>query len=150
MRHAALFASVLGVSLTGCGGGSGSGPPLPKGAQITAQSRECPVSPDQCFDYEIVTTSEGSSEQLRDAQVATMKREGWELTAGVTRNQTAACSADKDAFVSIATGNGELADNQKAARGGDGLRWSEKLRTELRKTVAAGTAAITRTLEEGC
>jgi hypothetical protein len=139
------------VSLNGCGETSAPVPPLPDGARVVAKSHECPFTPDMCLDYEIVTSPKGTSAQLRAAQVAALRNAGWQFTKGVTPNQRFACSADKRASVSVATGDGALRDDRNAATGAaEGLIWSEKLAPQLREAVRERGAVIVRTRQDPC
>jgi hypothetical protein len=145
-----IVAWSAGLVLIGCGDHSPV-PSLPKGARIVAKSHECPVSPDSCLDYEIVTGAGSSSAKLRDAQVATLREDGWKLMKGVTPHQRFACSADKSASVSVATGKDALADDRGAAAGRDaGLTWSQELAGKLRQEVRDGGPVIVRIREGSC
>jgi hypothetical protein len=118
---------------------------------VIAHARECEFT-DSCTDNEIVTGDFPSAGALETAQILALREAGWDFREGVTRNQTAACSPDEKAFVTVATGAGTIEDDKQAARpnGKGGLLWAEELREELRAAVRSGRPMLTRARTEDC
>jgi hypothetical protein len=136
---------VVAAAVAACGEDklSAARVPLAPMAYVAAQSYECPVVPEHCFRYLLVVSrSRSTSLQLRAAETALLRREGWRLRAGVTGRQLAADSPDRSLFVSFATGADELADERARQ-----LLWSERLARQLSGYVTAGRPVVTMTLE---
>jgi hypothetical protein len=135
---------LFAIGLTACGDELGADVvPLPDGAQIAAQSYECPVSPTVCRRYVLVRGAPGSEAGQVKAQLLTrLQAAGWTFVPGVTPNQRAADSSDRKLFVSFATANEELDDRPD-------LLWSEKLDRDLRAAAKENAPVVALTLSKG-